>query len=198
MLFLWLLIAFLSGALPLSVWVGRFGLGVDIRQYGDGNPGATNVGRAGGRPWYMLALMLDILKGVLPVGTAHWIFGVGGWEIVLIGIMPSLGHAFSPFLGFDGGKALATSFGVWIGLTLNFTAAVALGALVLWYLLLDVEGWSVMMAVFTLALYLQLVHPDTGYVWLALMQSVLLAWKHRADLRRRPGLRPAVRRRLPL
>ena len=51
----------------------------------------------------------DILKGVLPVGTAHWIFGVGGWEIVLIGIMPSLGHAFSPFLGFNGGKALATS-----------------------------------------------------------------------------------------
>lgn len=194
MLILWLAIAFVAGALPMSVWVGRFGLGVDIRQIGDGNPGATNVGRAGGRGWYLVAMMLDILKGVMPVGTAHWLFGIGGWEIILIAILPSLGHAFSPLLDFNGGKTLATSFGVWIGLTLNEVALVALLALVLWYLVVTVDGWAVMLAIVTLGAYVLLVYPDTHYVWLAAMQSILLAWKHRADLRRRPGLRPALLR----
>ena len=62
------LLGFLLGALPFSVWIGRFGLQRDIMKVGDGNPGATNVLRAGGFLWFSLALMLDIGKGALPVG----------------------------------------------------------------------------------------------------------------------------------
>ena len=192
---LWTLVAFVSGSLPLSVWLARIALGVDIRQLGDGNPGATNVGRAGGKGWFMVAMLLDVLKGVLPVGLARWIVGINGWEIILIAIMPSLGHAFSPLLRFNGGKALATTFGVWIGLTLNEVPFIGLMLLVLFFALLTVEGWSVLLAVLFLGVYIQLFRPDAGLLVLIVLQFLLLAWTHRRDLRRRPGLRSALLRR---
>jgi hypothetical protein len=74
--FFWIFLAFFSGALPTAVWVGRFGLGVEITAYGDGNPGATNVYRAGGFLWFSLALALEISKAAAPVGLAVQIFGL--------------------------------------------------------------------------------------------------------------------------
>jgi glycerol-3-phosphate acyltransferase PlsY len=114
----WFIISFFSGALPFSVWIGRWILKKDIRQYGDKNPGTANVFCAGGRIWGVVALLLDFLKGAIPVGLAYWKYDVEGWGLALIAIAPVLGHAYSPLLGFHGGKALATSFGIWTGLTL--------------------------------------------------------------------------------
>ena len=70
MVFLWTILSFIIGALPFSVWIGKVALKVDIRQYGDKNPGATNVLRAGGYGWFFVALMRDIRKGAAPVGLA--------------------------------------------------------------------------------------------------------------------------------
>ncbi|KPK05115.1 MAG: hypothetical protein AMJ56_16395, partial [Anaerolineae bacterium SG8_19] len=64
---IWIALAFLCGSLPLSVWLGRLVLGIDIRQFGDGNPGAANVWRAGGAKWGLTAVLLDFLKGAIPV-----------------------------------------------------------------------------------------------------------------------------------
>ena len=110
--------AYLFGALPFSVWIGRFLLKVDIREFGDGNPGATNVLRAGGILPFSLALALDITKGAFPVGLSYYILGIQDWRIIPISLAASLGHSFSPFLGWQGGKAIATTFGVMSGLTL--------------------------------------------------------------------------------
>ena len=116
--FVWFIIGFGCGALPFSVWVGRLALRTDIRSYGDHNPGATNVIRAGGWQWGALALLLDYFKGAIPVGVAHFFMGLEGMALAIVALAPVLGHAYSPFLGFRGGKAVAATFGIWTGLTL--------------------------------------------------------------------------------
>ena len=112
------------------------------------NPGATNVLRAGGMGWYLLALMLDITKGALPVGWAAHIAGISGWSLIPVALAPTLGHAFSPFLKFRGGKSVAASLGIWIGLTIWKIPLVALTLLTIFSLLITPSGWAVL---FTLA-----------------------------------------------
>jgi len=109
---LWTAVGFVSGSIPFSPWLVRLLLGQDIRQYGDGNPGATNTWRAGGWRVGIVALLLDMVKGLLPVGLACSIVGISGWDLVPIALAPVLGHAFSLFLRLRGGKAVAASFGI--------------------------------------------------------------------------------------
>lgn len=118
MFFLWLGIGYLSGALPWSVWLGRWFYSVDPRHEGDGNPGALNAFRAGGRRLGIATLVLDFLKAFIPVAVARWVVGFPVDQLFWIALMPSLGHAFSVFLGLRGGRALVTWFGVWAALTL--------------------------------------------------------------------------------
>jgi glycerol-3-phosphate acyltransferase PlsY len=113
----WILISFLSGSIPFSVWLGRIFLGLDIRQFGDGNPGATNVFKAGSPLLGTITLLLDVTKAAIPVGLSYSTLNYRGIPMFLIAIAPLVGHTFSPFLGFKGGKALATTLGIWIGLT---------------------------------------------------------------------------------
>ena len=80
----WIFIAFLCGSLPLSVWLGRVALGKDVTQYGDRNPGAANVWRAGGIGWGLLAATLDLLKGAIPVGLANFVFDMEGWALAAV------------------------------------------------------------------------------------------------------------------
>jgi glycerol-3-phosphate acyltransferase PlsY len=186
---LWIVIAFFCGSLPLSVWLGRIALGKDITQYGDGNPGAANVWRAGSGKWGMLAVLLDFFKGAVPVGLANFALGLEGWQLAAVAIAPILGHAFSPFMGFRGGKALAVTFGIWAGLSL-FLIPIILGmffGLFLW--LLKPEGWAVMAGAAGLLVVLIAYFPDP--VWLGTWagMTLILAWKHREDLRQKPRLR---------
>lgn len=187
--FLWVLLSFLLGALPLSVWLGRLALGVDIREFGDGNPGAANVWRAGGAGWGWLAILLDFFKGAIPVGLANFVFNVDGWWLTAVALAPILGHAFSPFLRFHGGKALAVTFGIWSGLSL-WTVPITLGLLfAIWLYWLKPEGWSVMVGSFCLLIVLLFLPASS--IWLAvwLGMALIFAWTHRTDLAQRPRLR---------
>lgn len=185
--------AFFLGSLPFSVWVGRYGLKKDIRQYGDGNPGTFNVIRAGGKQqgilWGGLALILDITKGAFPVGLANYIFGWEGLALVAIAIMPVLGHAFSPFLSFKGGKAIATSMGIWIGLTLWRVPLLGVLALVFWYLVLTSSGWAVMFTLSTVLVYLLLAGGESLLLIVWLLNTLLLVYRHRDELRHPPVFR---------
>jgi glycerol-3-phosphate acyltransferase PlsY len=94
---LWAVAAFWLGALPLSVWLGRRITGKDIREYGDGNPGGTNVGRASGnKALGALAIFLDMLKGAAPIALAHYVAHIEGWALVPIIIAPILGTHSHP------------------------------------------------------------------------------------------------------
>ena len=113
----WIAAGLVLGSLPFSVWIGKIFLRTDIREYGDGSPGATNVARAGSKSLYVMAALLDAFKGTVPVWLAQTISGVTGWELAAVAVAPVMGHAFSPFLKFRGGMGVATTFGVWLGLT---------------------------------------------------------------------------------
>lgn len=192
---LWAAAAFISGSLPFSLWVGHLVLGKDIRSYGDGNPGASNVARAGGLAWGGLALVLDFLKGALPVGAAYLGAGLDGPLMALTALAPVLGHAFSPLLKGQGGKALATTVGIWSGLTV-VEGPLVLGAfLTLWEILLDVDGWAVILGMGGLLGHLLLNHPDPLLLAVWAGNTALLAWTHRHDLSQVPGLRRWWKRR---
>ena len=193
-----ILIAFACGSLPFSVWTARLLTGKDVRTYGDGNPGAANAFRTGSPLAGLLALMLDISKATVPVGLAYFNLGIRGLPMFLIAIAPMLGHMFSPFLRFRGGKALATTLGIWIGLTLwKASLPCALGAVV-GILLFTPPVWSVAlgMSAVLATVWIALPDPLLFAVWAA--QILLLAWTHRADLRQglhlRPWLAKALRR----
>jgi acyl phosphate:glycerol-3-phosphate acyltransferase len=202
-LVLWPVLAFACGSSPFAVWLGRLFLGRDIRHYGDANPGATNVLRAGSKWLAALVLLLDFGKGAAPVLLAHFFWGVTGWMLVLTALAPVLGHAFSPWLGWRGGKAVATTGGIWCGLTAWEGPTIGGILLVLAYSLLAVDGWAVLAAVAGLVGYL-LVTPAAWNLldarpepWIILAVGLgnllILAWKHRADL----GKPLAWRRRTP-
>lgn len=202
--FIWTLLGFLLGSLPLSVWLGKLVLHTDIRDYGDGNPGGTNVMRAGSRTLGVLAIILDMLKAAGPVSLAHYVFQVTGWPLVPVMLAPILGHIFSPFLGFRGGKALACTFGAWTALTVPFGPFVMGGSVFIFYKLLNTSGWAVMASLLTLLGFLLVpaLHwrsPGlTAGLTLPLVAAwagtvAILAWTHRADLRQRPALRSKAR-----
>jgi len=154
---LYTVVGFFAGSLMFSLWLGRLALHKDVRRYGDGNPGAFNMILAGGVGWGALALMLDVIKGAVPVLLARYAGGVSGAALIPVALAPVFGHAFSPWLGFHGGKAVAVTFGVWAGLTL-WEAPSVLGVwLGVWFVLLAVSGWAVVLMMLGLLAYLLLV-----------------------------------------
>lgn len=178
---LWLVFAFLSGALPLSVWVTKLAAGRDPRAFGDHNPGATNALKSGGKWIGLAALLLDISKAAAPVGLAYQIYGIRGPAMAALALAPMLGHAYSPFLGFKGGKALATALGVWIGLTIWDVPLVALIGISFWFLLLKNSGWAVLLTLTGMGIYLSIFRPEPLFFGVLGLQTVLLLWKHRLD-----------------
>ncbi len=193
---LWTGIGFGCGSLMLALWLGKLALGRDVRAVGDGNPGATNVLKAGGVKLGALALLLDLLKGAIPVSIAKYGVGIYGAPLVMVALAPIFGHAFSPFLRFRGGKAVAVSAGVWMALTL--WEAPTLGGLLLglWFAVVTVSGWAVLLMGLCLLAYYLITNPDPVLIAVLVINLLLLSWKYRADLAQAPGLRDWLRRRL--
>lgn len=187
---IWIAIAYLSGALPFSVWLGKILKSADVRQVGDGNPGATNALKLGGWQLGLLVLILDVAKGAVPVGITYQILGFRGTEMVMIAIAPLLGHGFSPFLKFRGGKGLAVTLGIWIGLTIISVPWVALLSLTFFYLFISVDGWSVFFTILVLAAYIIFFFPDPLFLSVLSSQAVVILWKHRTDLQKKPAIIP--------
>ncbi|PTA67812.1 glycerol-3-phosphate 1-O-acyltransferase PlsY [Deinococcus arcticus] len=173
-------LSYLLGAIPAAAWVAR-ARGVDIRTVGSGNSGATNVQRALGNGPALAVAAFDILKGALAVGVAAGL-NLGQPVMAACGVAAVLGHNFSPFLGFRGGKGVATSFGTMAALL----PVAGLGAALLFvlsvWLTRFVSLGSILGAV-TAAFVCFVVGP----LWLGVVitgLSLLLAWQHRDNVRR--------------
>lgn len=111
-------ISYIIGAVPFGKIIGRKIAGIDITLKGSGNIGATNVAREIGIKWGLLTLLLDLLKGFIPVFIAkNYISDVQGFFLVTSSLAVLLGHRFSPFLKFKGGKGVATAFGIFLALS---------------------------------------------------------------------------------
>jgi acyl phosphate:glycerol-3-phosphate acyltransferase len=185
-------LAFFCGSLPFSVWLGKILLGLDVRKFGDGNPGAANAFRSGNKVVGLLVLLLDISKAAAPVGWAYFNLQIRGIPMLLIAVAPILGHVFSPFLGFRGGKALAAALGVWIGLTIWKLSLPAIVGVVIGIALFTPPGWSGMFALGGILAVLLIWLPDPLLFAVWLSEVIILTWTHRLDLRQGIHLRPWV------
>jgi len=186
-------LAFGLGACPFALWVGKWFLGKDIRNYGDGNPGAYNVMRAGGRWSFALALFLDMGKGVPFVALAHYYFGLPIGMVMVVGLSAILGHAFSPILRFNGGKALAVTGGVILALPQHEIFIAVVIFMFLAYLLIDVDAWRVTVAMTLTLIYLLLTKGFSLEPLFILCVMAILTVKHIEDLR---STRPRFRGKL--
>lgn len=188
----WTGLGFLLGAMPFSYWLGRLVLHTDIRDYGDGNPGAISAWRAGTWRVGLPAMLLDYLKGAVPVSLAHLAFEVSGWSLVPIALAPVLGHAFSPFMRLRGGKAVAATFGIWTGLLVAEGPMVLGLFLGLFYLLQTVDAWSVILGMLGFLAWLLLRQADPVILVIWGGNMLVLVWKHRRDLHQPLRLRPFI------
>lgn len=192
MMQMWLMIllaiaAFWLGACPFSVWIGRWFLGKDIRDYGDGNPGAANVFRAGGQKLGYLAVVLDIAKGVPFVFLAHSYFELSELAVVIVALSAILGHAFSPFLRWRGGKAIAVTFGVLLALPQHELLFVFICLVVLGFLFIEIDAWTVMFGASGTLAYLAITKGSSWESLFMLCVLAILAVKHFEELHTVPG-----------
>lgn len=186
---LFAILGFAMGSLPFALWLGKLGAGADIRNVGDGNPGAANAWRAGGWKIGLLALVADTAKGALPVALARAIGGLWGWSLLPVSLAPLVGHAFSPWLRFRGGKAIAPTFGVWSALT-YWEVPTALGlSFALLRSVQAVDAWTVALALPLVGLYLVLRGAEPWLLATWGGTGALLLLTHRRALRDRPRLR---------
>ncbi len=181
-LVLWCLSAFLCGSIPFGLVLVQLAGKGDVRAHGSGNIGATNVSRVGGKALGIVTLLLDILKGFLPVFIGRQL-GLGDSTLSLVALFAVLGHMFTPWLKFQGGKGVATALGV----ALAFRAAMVLPALGVFILLLLVFRYVSLGSILAAAVL------PVSLAWLGAKPVVLLLWadiallviaKHHENIRR--------------
>jgi acyl phosphate:glycerol-3-phosphate acyltransferase len=186
-----ILVAYLLGSVPSAVWIGKLLYGIDVRQHGSGNAGATNVIRVLGYKAGIPVMLFDIFKGWLAVQLAIWLPVPGlSAEIMIyvrIGMALSavLGHVFPVYAGFKGGKGVGTIAGVGISL---FPIAILL-VLVVFILVLAVTHYvslsSILAALaFPLVVFFILGIRHPGLIGLSLLVAVFIPVTHRKNIRR--------------
>lgn len=188
----WCLTAFACGSIPFGLLLVKLSGKGDVRQHGSGNIGATNVSRVGGKALGAVTLLLDILKGFLPVFLARKL-GLGPDLLALMALAAVLGHAFTPWLKFQGGKGVATALGVILAadasmmvlpmgmflFALFLTRHVSLGSILAAAMVpvqLLLGTWAFSWAI-PMGRSLGPILP-----WLAL--AILVIWKHRENIAR--------------
>ena len=206
--FFLVLIAYLFGSLPIGLMVGRMVKGIDVRDYGSGNIGASNVWRTMGPLWGIAVFMFDFCKGYLPTLLARgvpvvpdWLpmphfaaapSSAPAWLPVVVGLAAIMGHNFSPFLRFKGGKGVATSLGVAFGLS---PTAAAAGFLVWCACLLATRIISIssMVGAVVASLVLVRFHHDPAHLAFAVLVTLSVILKHRSNMQRlKAGTEPKV------
>ena len=180
-----LVLGYLLGSIPFGLVLTRAaGLG-DVRDIGSGNIGATNVLRTGNKGIAALTLLLDLLKGTAAVLIGHAIGALGGVAILaslVAGLAAFIGHTYPVWLGFKGGKGVATYIGVLLGL--NWPGALAFCSV--WLLVAILSRYSSLSAIVAAVVtpIWLLTVGDYATAILAALLSVLLIYKHRANIHR--------------
>lgn len=175
--------AYLVGSIPFGIIVGRGIFGVDPRTVGSGNIGAANSMRALGPFGAALVLLGDVIKGVVPTLLAsHWL-PYGHWGIAAAGLATIVGHNWSIFLHFKGGKGVATGLGVLVVLSWPATIVFA----IVWLATVALTRYSSLASILAnaaVAVSLVLLHAPTAYTIYAMVALLFVVWRHAANIRR--------------
>jgi glycerol-3-phosphate acyltransferase PlsY len=181
---LWLAASYFLGAIPTSYWVARAAKGIDLRQVGSRNLGATNLYRTLGWSYAIPVGLFDVAKGVIPVMVFGPRAGPGPWAPLACGVVAVLGHAFSVFVRFRGGKGVATATGVVLGLV----PLAALVAAAIWIAVVRLTGYvslASMLAAAALPPLGWVLHPGRrDLVWFLAALGLFVIAMHRANIRR--------------
>jgi acyl phosphate:glycerol-3-phosphate acyltransferase len=175
------LLAYLLGSLSAAIIVCRMLRLPDPRLHGSHNPGATNVLRLGGKRAAAYVLLGDMLKGLLPVLAAK-LLAVSNLTLALVGLAAFLGHLYPVFFGFQGGKGVATSLGVLLGLSWWVGLAV-IATWLLTALLFRYSSLSAMVAAILAPAYVAWLAPVREWVAGVAVMSAVLLWRHRSNIR---------------
>lgn len=184
------IISYLIGSIPFGFIVAKTVKGIDIRQFGSGNPGATNVSRVLGKPYGILVFTLDMLKGFLIVCIFdRWFSGHGhNLSVILCGLGVICGHTFPVFLGFKGGKAAATGCGVFLWLAplplMISIAAWLLTVSVSRYISLGSMVSAVVMVISLITLGKDPFGQGLSLTLFSLFIAILLIIRHKSNIKR--------------
>jgi glycerol-3-phosphate acyltransferase PlsY len=177
-----IIFGYLLGSVPWGLLISRI-KGIDIRKVGSGNIGGTNVVRGLGLKWGLLAGVLDVLKGVIPIFLATKFLSLD-WQIVSVAIAPVLGHIFPVWLNFKGGKGVATTVGV-LFVLLGWQKLLIL--LLIWLLILavfQIMSFTNLLLVSFLPLAFWLSYLSLAHFVLGLVLLALIWWAHRENIQR--------------
>ncbi|MEN6520386.1 MAG: glycerol-3-phosphate 1-O-acyltransferase PlsY [Armatimonadota bacterium] len=186
-----LAVSFLCGSLPIGVIVGKLARGIDIRDYGSGNIGATNVLRTLGLGPAIVVSVGDTLKGLVPVLLAMRLISGSNQALFVVaaGLLAIVGHSASPFLKFKGGKGVATSLGMIIGMN-PVIATIGFG---LWALIVAITRYVSIASIITPFAVTALMYFSSAvfgrdvpreYMIVTLAASLLILLRHRSNIKR--------------
>jgi len=186
-----LILAYLLGSIPTSIWIGRSFYGIDVRQHGSGNAGSTNAMRILGWKAGLIVLIVDMFKGWLAVNLIHltqfYIPETGNYITfqLMLGVAAILGHIFPVYVGFKGGKGVATLFGLVLAINPEPTL-ICTGIFVITLLLSKYVSLSSMTAGFTFPFIVIFVFKETtmSLVIFSLIIAVLLLFTHQKNIER--------------
>ena len=177
-------IAYLLGAIPFGYIIVRLKTGSDIRATGSGNIGATNVLRTTGRAAGIITLLLDFGKGYLAVWLASKLTGAEAVSMSAAAVAVLLGHAYPVFIGFKGGKAVASTVGAFLFLTPSAIAAVTLVFIAAVWMTRYISLGSILAAgLFPLAVWL-IAHPPFSVIYASLFAGAFIVYRHRENIAR--------------
>jgi len=177
-----ILLSYLLGSIPTGLWLGLWLRGIDVRQHGSGNIGATNTLRVLGKRLGGITLLLDAVKGAIPV----LLFArIGAWpELPLLcGLAAVIGHTNSLYLRFRGGKGIATGAGMYLALT-PWAALIAGAVFAIVAKTTRIASAASLSATAALALVVALTAPSIPLKIITLIVAILVFWKHRANINR--------------
>ena len=179
---LWLLGAYLIGAIPFGFLIGRM-RGVDVRTVGSKNIGATNVFRTVGKKWGLLAFFCDVMKGLLPTLAARHLAADAAWLPLAVGITCVVGHMLTPFMKFRGGKGVATAFGMMVALA-TVPALLAFAVFVVTVWLSHYISLGSMLAAMALAALVWVFPCVLPMRIIAALVAVFVIYKHKSNIQR--------------
>ena len=177
-----LLLGYLLGSIPSGWLAGRWLKGIDLRELGSGSTGATNVLRQVGKGPALVVFLIDVGKGAAAVLLAR-AFGQSDWIQVLAGLTALAGHIWPVWLKFKGGKAVATGFGMFLGLAWPVGLA-SFGVFLLTLAIFRIVSFSSVLAAVSLPLLMIRFSGVGSYIVIALVAMGLVLWRHRSNLSR--------------
>ena len=177
-----LILGYLLGSIPSGWLAGRWLKGIDLRELGSGSTGATNVLRQVGKGPALVVFLIDVGKGAAAVLLARAL-GLGDWIQVLAGLTALAGHIWPIWLGFKGGKAVATGLGLFLGLAWPVGLA-SFGVFMAVFSLSRLVSLASVLAAISLPLLMAAGSGSTANQVVALVAMLLVLWRHRSNIQR--------------